>query len=371
MRVGIIANSLDTGNPDRAGGFVHVVETAKRWTGVEIVVMGPRSAEAAFRRHLSIEHYIAVRDWGESISASSMIFRSAEALARVRELRRKCDVTMAISHSIADVLPALCFGRKRSIVQYWHFIGNPLRRNGSLTRNMLAYANELVGRCLAHQCRGAICGSTVIAREMNAVGKRFVHVTTNGVTRRLSASPPDRAGTIYVGRLHPTKGVEDLIKAWAAVNRDLPEERLTIVGAAHPEYLVVLRRSIEALGLSRVVDVRTDADDPTKFALLSSARLFAFASHEEGWGIALAEAMAFGLPCVTYDLPAFQEIFPVGRVWCPVKNVDAFANQVIALLRDDQRRASIGEEALRLSQTFTWERAASIEFTALSEVAEG
>lgn len=86
-------------------------------------------------------------------------------------------------------------------------------------------------------------------------------------------------------------------------------------------------------------------------------------------GIAVAEAMAFGLPCLTYDLDIFREIFIAGRLTVPAGKVGALADLIVTLLTNETIRRRYAEEALELSRAFSWSRAAQIEGDALSEIA--
>ncbi len=346
-----------------------MVETAKRWNGVQLVVMGPSSAEPTFREHLRIDQFISIPDFGNGASAVSQLLRAAASVAAARKLRRSCDVVMAMSHSIPDALPAVLFGRTRAAVQFWHFIGNPLARPGSLLRNLLAFANEVVGRSLAQLCRSYIVSSPYLSREMGVNDRPYTHVTTNGVDEHLPEIPKLREGAIFVGRLHPAKGVDELVDAWRIVHAELSNERLTIIGRGLPDFRAQLERSIDEYGLRGVVTIRDDVSNDEKLKLLSRARVFVFPSKEEGWGIALAEAMAFGLPCVTYELPPFAEIFPAGRVSTEVGNTEALAANVIKVLEDRSLYDKLSEEALQQSRAFTWQRAAEIELHALREIA--
>ena len=75
-------------------------------------------------------------------------------------------------------------------------------------------------------------------------------------------------------------------------------------------------------------------DDATKFDLLSRTKLFVFPSVEEGWGIAIAEALAVGTPVVAYDLPVYAGVFGDQLHTTPLKDVGALTRTVANLLDD-------------------------------------
>ncbi|MBC5799368.1 MAG: glycosyltransferase [Candidatus Eremiobacteraeota bacterium] len=220
-----------------------------------------------------------------------------------------------------------------------------------------------------------IAGSASVRRELSARGfRKAMVVTTNGVdhlpyTNATTLEYQSRSGAVFIGRLHPSKNVSDAILAWQNVSREFPDQRLTIIGAdAVPSYALELRQLISELNLTAHVQIAGVVSQSEKLRYLEHSKLFLFPSGEEGWGIALAEAMRAALPCLTYDLPIFTEIFPVGRVVVPMHDYVALAERAKELLRDESHRLRYAREALRLGKQFTWSRAAKIEAGVLNSL---
>ena len=80
-------------------------------------------------------------------------------------------------------------------------------------------------------------------------------------------------------------------------------------------------------------------------SMVKNSKVFVFPSHEEGWGIAICEAMACGLPVVAYDLPVYREIFKEGIVTVPLNDIKRFSEEVIDLLENDEKRHILGDKA--------------------------
>lgn len=132
------------------------------------------------------------------------------------------------------------------------------------------------------------------------------------------------------GRLDPQKDFATLIDAFGRVRAQLPC-RLVILGEGR------LRGELEAqvrdLGLVADVQLPGFVDNP--YAWMSRAALFAFSSRWEGFGNALAEALACGTPVVSTDCPdGPREILEGGRVGrlVPVGDAAALAEAVVATL---------------------------------------
>jgi glycosyltransferase involved in cell wall biosynthesis len=106
----------------------------------------------------------------------------------------------------------------------------------------------------------------------------------------------DLREVLYLGRLHPRKCLDALIEAWAQVDpMRRTGWRLRIVGPAEDGYDQVLKALVDA---RRLPDVSIEGPlyDQLKFHAYQQADLFVLPSHNENFGIAVAEALASGTP---------------------------------------------------------------------------
>jgi glycosyltransferase involved in cell wall biosynthesis len=132
-----------------------------------------------------------------------------------------------------------------------------------------------------------------------------VTVAPNGVDLELIAAAeaaPERADLVAVGRLLDHKRIDRLIDAVALLRASGTEVSCRVIGDG-PER-AALHRQAEELGVQDLVEFRHDVDGQTElFSLLKAARVFVFPSEREGFGIAVLEALACGLPVVTTSAP--------------------------------------------------------------------
>ena len=105
-----------------------------------------------------------------------------------------------------------------------------------------------------------------------------------------------------------------------------------------------------------------------KFALLKTGKLFLFPSYEEGWGIAICEAMACGLPVVAYDLPAYRNVFKQGMVRVPVGNKKEMAMEVIKLFEDKDYRERLSNNAMIQAYKYDWNKTIDEEMNILFNI---
>jgi GalNAc-alpha-(1->4)-GalNAc-alpha-(1->3)-diNAcBac-PP-undecaprenol alpha-1,4-N-acetyl-D-galactosaminyltransferase len=174
---------------------------------------------------------------------------------------------------------------------------------------------------------------------------------------RSDSSAAQRKGRILVamGRLVREKGFDLLLEAFARATAAHPDWSLTIIGKG--PLLEELAQQAKALGLSDRVRFAGEQADP--FPLLRAADLFAFSSRFEGFGMALAEAMACGLPAISFDCPEGPgDIIRHGvdGILVPREDVAAFAAALDRLMGDSQERARLAARALEVSSRFSLER---------------
>jgi glycosyltransferase involved in cell wall biosynthesis len=160
---------------------------------------------------------------------------------------------------------------------------------------------------------------------------------------------------LAVGTLQPRKNYVRLIQAMARLpDRDV---KLVIAGGRGWMYDGIFAE-VQRLGLDgRVLfpGFVADADLP---ALYSAARVLAYPSTYEGFGLPILEAFACGTPVVTSTAPCLPEVAGDAALLVPPTDVSALGDALRRALTDEalrQHLAALGAERVRL---FTWDRAA-------------
>ena len=103
---------------------------------------------------------------------------------------------------------------------------------------------------------------------------------------------------LFLSRLDRKKNVEVLLEAFALLAPHHADATLLIAGDGDPDYVTSLKSKADALGLSAQVIWAGRLDGVAKAAAFTAATVFALPSHSENFGIAAAEALAAGVPCV-------------------------------------------------------------------------
>jgi len=182
---------------------------------------------------------------------------------------------------------------------------------------------------------------------LNSLGidlERFGSVPARGLQRSdIGLSKDDRV-IAYVGRLVREKGVIDLLEAMAVVKQRMPQARLVVVGdTLQSDRGRRIQKEIRALlakhqlaGSVAFLGFRSDVS-----ALLPLVDVFVLLSYREGMPLTILEAMACGLPVVSFDCPTSpREILGNGRfgVLVPVQDEHSLAMAILALLNDEGQR---------------------------------
>jgi glycosyltransferase involved in cell wall biosynthesis len=169
-------------------------------------------------------------------------------------------------------------------------------------------------------------------------------------------SHPELRGEPYIlfmGRLHLIKGLDYLADAFAIVARQIAPLRLVMAGP-DAGYKDEFARRITELGVADRVHFVGPLYERPKLAALAGASLFCQPSRQEGFSIAITEALAAGVPCVVTEECRFPEIaeLDIGAV-TPLDS-EAIATGLIGVLgrNDRERIGARGRELVK--SAYTW-----------------
>jgi glycosyltransferase involved in cell wall biosynthesis len=205
-------------------------------------------------------------------------------------------------------------------------------------------------RALAARASVGLAKSGFSRRDLDAAGFAatsilpFVHdpgppPRRSAVFERLYAD--GRRNILAVGRLAPNKRLDDLLRAFALLQRALPRTRLLLVGddGLHA-YAAALRELARSLGLRDVVFCGRVDDDELQSAYALADVLVSLSEHE-GYGVPIVEAMLAGVPVVAYDAGAVAETMAGAGVLLRDKSAGVVAAVVERLLGDEPLRAAV------------------------------
>jgi glycosyltransferase involved in cell wall biosynthesis len=353
MRLTLVISSLERGGAERI-----MVQLANSWAqlGYQVTVLAFDDAHPGYEVHSAVDLQ-RLRLSAESKNFLQALTRNFRRLRLLRRAIResKPDIVISFMDKVNVITLAATRGLGRPVVVYeladpgTYDIG---RTWSGLRRITYRFADALV--CLTSpaltflQARTKVRGY-VIQGAVTVLAHPTSHTARDEGSHTL----------IAMGRLSTEKGFDLLLDAFARIAAHHPDWSLKILGQGP------LRSALQAQAwrLDLGERVRFAGEVPDPFPILSAADLFVFPSRSEGFGMALAEAMACGLPVVSFDCPSGPRDIVrdgVDGILVPPEDVAAMAAALDRLMGDAQERQRLAARAPEVTTRFSRERVLSL-----------
>lgn len=156
---------------------------------------------------------------------------------------------------------------------------------------------------------------------------------------------------ISVGTMSHVKGFDLLLNAWKIVSDKHPDWHLDIYGK--PVLKKELLQLAQKLNIKNHVSLHDPVDDIEE--KYKSASIYVLSSRYEGFGMVLIEAMACGLPCVSFDCPLGPADIindGVDGYLVAPNDVEALAEKIILMLEEEEKRKQMGQSARQTAMNY-------------------
>jgi glycosyltransferase involved in cell wall biosynthesis len=213
-----------------------------------------------------------------------------------------------------------------------------------------------------------------IARRF-AIPRNKVRVIPLGISHRTAGGSPNRSALVlFVGSIFRRRHVDWLVTAFAeSVAARVPESRLEIVGENRSYPPLALDELVRSYPreIARRISLRSYVDEETLRQLYASARVFAFPSEYEGFGLTPLEALAAGVPPIVMDTAVAREVYGSAARYVPadVSNIEPLANAIVELMTSAEAREEILRHAVAVLGRYDWHRTAVATLGAIEEAA--
>lgn len=290
----------------------------------------------------------------------------------------KCETLITASDYFCDIVPALALKRRTGakwIAWIHHCETDPGKRPGNRLVNELTYRMQRWSfKRIARYADAAWINDTLAGDEIEARLLRFgmrkdrIRRMWNGIDCEVIAATPEPGGksfdAVMIG-VRPNKGLFDIAPIWRRVQELRPGTTLALMGGMSGEADEVRRIAEAKLPVSVFKPEGGFLPAAEYYARMKGARILFAPSHEEGWGIAVCEAMAAGLPVVAYDLPAYRKIFTGAYCAVPCFDHEGFAQAVVRMLDDKNLADGFRSRGRVISAKYGWNAIAVADSAAL------
>lgn len=202
-------------------------------------------------------------------------------------------------------------------------------------------------------------------KEIRAFGlDNPVAIIPNGIDipdLRDEATRPDTTDRVVLslGRIHPIKGLDRLLRAWVMVEAQHPAWRLRIAGPVEGGHDTELRALASALGISRV-SIEGPIYGSGKDAAYRKADLFVLPTLNENFGITVAEALAAGTPVLSTKGAPWSDLETEGCGWWIDHGIEPLAVALTnAMIMTPEKLTAMGAKGRAwMARDFSWDRVA-------------
>lgn len=244
-------------------------------------------------------------------------------------------------------------------------------RNMALARRMIYTTSE-------EERLAGLAGLSLPPGALVPLGARASSASTDDLRPQFLTRFPQAEGKrrlLFLGRLHPKKGIDRILNALQDVRRSIPNVLLIVAGDGEPQYTRDIRQLVSSLALDDHVLFAGHLDGELKWASFAASEVFVLPSRQENFAITVAEAMQMGVPVVITDKVntwPYVEEAGAGLVLADCDIDVQLPRAIEGLLMDDTKRSRMTAEGSRYARDrLTWRASAEKLLACYDQVLSG
>ncbi len=362
-----------------SGGDRIFIEFARRWQK-QLPVKIYTSAEGeqmCQRQQLEgPEIKVVVGDGRNYPFALNYLYKIVRGFVLGFQIRlQKDDLLYSASDFWMDLFPALILKWRYPaniwVAGWYQTAPNPLKgyslgnRQSKYRLNALVYwLMQLLTRPLVNAFADFVCINNEQERvqfpRMDQQKKTIVVLGAVDVTKinQWRAEHPKlqkKYSAVFQGRLHAQKGVVEMMEIWKLVTKKKSSAKLAVIGDG--PLMSEVKAKIKQLSIAKNVTLLGyQFDGDVKYQTFGQSQIVLHPAFYDSGGMAAAEAMAFGLPVVGFDLPAYKSYYPQGMIKVPIGDLPAFADAIVKLLdnKTEYQKYATQAESM-INKNWSWD----------------
>ena len=358
------------------GGSRIFIECARRWlnSGVHIYFYTSEEGYSMLQRYglKSIKFVVAPSSQFKKLGLYGLYaIRTIKQCVNVLKTSPNTETFVIYSGSdfLPDAVPAFLmkmrFKRAKWVAGFYLFASNPLNhetpyKGKSAAKGLIYYLSQLPIYSIikkhadmvwvtSEPDRGKFIGKKLSADKVIAV--------RGGVDVKTPSSIQDpenkKYDAVFIGRFHPQKGVLELIDIWKEVCIKKDDAKLAMIGVGNLEEAVM--EKIKRYVLEKNITVFGFRDGVEKLRIFKDSKVVVHPAIYDSGGMAACEAMACGLPGISFDLPALRTYYPKGMLKTSCYNSKEFAENILKLLNDEKLYKKMANDALNWAKKWDWD----------------
>jgi len=293
----------------------------------------------------------------------------------------KVDIVYSPSDVFCDVIPGLfykTFKKTKWVVMVHHLCPPPWQRQGNFLVNAFSFLGQklsffLIGlavdKLLVYDTK--MGHSTAQAVQNLSLRKIKINQVVNGVDLRKIAKIPSQKikyDACFAGGLRISKGIFDILNIWQKVCQTNPKAKLAVAGQGTKDIENQVKKKIKQLGLINNILLLGKLTSTQLYTLMKASKIFISVSLEEGWGIAIYEALLCHLPVIAYDLPIFPPQLTSKVIKVPLGKSQTFTEKILLLLNSNETYLRKKKAIAKLKNYYDWNQVANQEINILKEI---
>lgn len=186
-----------------------------------------------------------------------------------------------------------------------------------------------------------------------------IHVAPNGVDfpppgMEPQMDPDGRNTILFMSRLHPKKGLLDLVTAWSQINH--PDWKIRIVGPDENNHRAEVQACIDSHSLNRSIAIEPALSGETKWQAYADASIFVLPSYSENFGMVVAEALASAVPVITTQATPWKELETQNCGWWIPPGESALRTTLEQAIETPMEKMTLMGQAGRslISSRYSW-----------------
>ncbi|MBT8579359.1 glycosyltransferase family 4 protein [Polynucleobacter paneuropaeus] len=380
---------------NRDGSEIRLHELSKIWAneGYLIEIYAPERQVEIFKKSVEFQkkvNFTKIKDIVNSESSNIFnilaIYGYRILISLFNKYPKNIDIIYVPSDFLVDLIPAICckiYNPKAKIIACIFLVApNPfvgyenMYKKGKYKipnfRGLIYYLTQRFGFKLLEFFNSKVLVLNQIDFETTRKYFKNVNLVSMGVNySEYSIEEKNKSknfDAIYVGRIHPQKGLNDLLEIWNIVVKAMPMASLAIVGGGDLRDIKKLRKKISELSLENNISFLGFKEGDEKIELLHKSKIFIIPSTYESFAMTIIEAMASSLPVCAYDLPVFRLIYGEKLMFAKIGDYKKFSENILMLLSDHSLLEDMSNKCKEFSKNFDWNKISKNELVICEEL---